>query len=171
MASPNIGPPRGDMPHGFFPNPTSPDITWRAYCFDDTKPDFVTVHDPTNTRPADLPTRVVVILQMLDETGEVDLLQGGEFFVLDHEGRWKGADEEDVEYQRVGLARPYPAVHRGYWANTGRFRRILDLALHDEDFPQWGFDVAAFKLDREHAKLDLNFGSVTAREPGEVPDA
>ncbi len=123
----------GRPAQGFVPNPVDPDVLWRAYIFDDNAEEKLVTYDNRDTLPEDVPDRCVCMLQQL-YTNKVEMIFW-DFIVLDHEGRWKGASQADIDTE-IALGTPYSAVTAGYYANTLRFHRMVSIILRDSSFPQ-----------------------------------
>lgn len=134
---------------GFRNNPVDPEVPWRAYVSIPGGSLYRTYDPKQGHTPDDVPNAVIMIFQMADETGEMDIVIGGENYVINHRGRWAGASDTAIARQ-IRNGTPFPVTKEGFWDDTQSFRFIVTQALaNDEAFPHPEVKAPEFIQDVE----------------------
>lgn len=143
------------VPLGFAQNPRNPEVLWRIYYVDASQPNgYKTVSNLEFPNPEDAPVNnVACILQYMSDQ-EVDVVYNiepddpenpqdsvvgisiiGDIYFINEFGRWQGGWADDTLASRDARGVPYSAVKTGYWTDNETYRRIMNIAAYDTDFP------------------------------------
>ncbi len=143
------------IPLGFAKNPRNPNVQWRIYYIDASKPNgYYTVSNLEFPNPKDAPVdNVCCILQYMTDQ-EIDFVYNiepndinnpddvsvggniiGDIYFINEFGRWQGGWGVDTLADRDARGIEYSAVKKGYWIDDETFRRIMCIAGFDTDFP------------------------------------
>lgn len=139
------------IPLGFAQNPRNPAVLWRIYYIDATQPNgYRTASNLEFPNPEDAPVdNVACILQYMtdqeidvvvnaqpdeDEDASVGPSVQGDVYFINENGRWQGGWGPTIE-DRDARGIEYSAVKNGYWIDQETFRRIMNIAAFDTDFP------------------------------------
>lgn len=134
------------IPLGFAQNPRNSNFLWRIYYADATKPNgYYTVSNVDYPDPEDAPADGVICILQYMQDQEVDPqfivdfemenpVVVGELYFINENGRWQAATQETLD-DRDTRSIAYSAVKNGYWTDLENYRRIMEIAAFDTDFP------------------------------------
>lgn len=117
-----------EEPLGIAQNPGNPEVVWRIYYADYTRPNGYYTVSNLESDPTDVPEDgIICIVQNEPDVNSLFFVTGGEFYFINESGKWQAGFEDDSPDG-------YAVVKKGYWIDDETFNTIQRIAHFDTDF-------------------------------------